>query len=220
MNNTCKNILSIHKTGITNRAIARELHIHHNTVKYWLDKNNLKPNGAISVHLIIVDGFATCSKCGARKTEDNFLLNRRGTKYPYKLSYCNECRKKQLYNYMNRDIKVFLSDRYNRLLLRANKHKIPITITKEDFISIYYKQNGKCFYTDINMVCKVGDGSNRYSMSVDKIIPELGYTKDNTVLCINKANTIKNDCTLEEMSLWMPNWYKRIIDKEVTNGNF
>jgi hypothetical protein len=48
------------------------------------------------------------------------------------------------------------------------------------------------------------------SMSVDKIIPENGYTIGNIVLCQKRINTMKGDATLSEMELWMPEWWKRI----------
>lgn len=213
MNNTCKNILELHKQGKTNRSIAQSIGVHHSTVSYWLRKMSLTANGSVARHLDVVDGVAQCSKCHIKKSENEFLLNRRNAKYPYRLSYCNDCRKIQSCDNMNSNIGTFLSDRYNRLKLRAHKKGIPITITKQEFIGLYHAQNGKCFYTDIPMVCRVGDGKDRYSLSVDKIIPDKGYTSGNTVLCVNKANTIKNDCTLEEIKLWMPDWYKRIINK-------
>lgn len=154
-----------------------------------------------------------CSRCGEDKPLKEYWLNRANKPNPYRLTYCNTCRYKQNNANLNSSVDKFLSDRYNRLVLRARNKNIQLTITKEEFIELYHSQNGKCFYTDINMVCRVGDGGNRYSMSIDKIIPELGYTKNNTVLCINKANTIKNDCSLEEIREWMPEWYERIISK-------
>jgi CRISPR/Cas system Type II protein with McrA/HNH and RuvC-like nuclease domain len=74
----------------------------------------------------------------------------------------------------------------------------------------YHSQNGVCFYTDKEMVCKVGEGKNRDSLSIDKIIPEKGYVKGNVVFCLNRINMAKNDLSLEEIQKWMPEWYSRI----------
>lgn len=39
----------------------------------------------------------------------------------------------------------------------------------------------------------------RYTQSVDKIVPELGYVKGNVWIVSYRANSIKNDATLEEL---------------------
>jgi len=36
--------------------------------------------------------------------------------------------------------------------------------------------------------------------------------KGNVVLCVARVNTIKSDVSLNEMKLWMPGWYERIVD--------
>ena len=40
---------------------------------------------------------------------------------------------------------------------------------------------------------------NYDSPSLDKIIPSLGYVKDNIWVISYRANTIKNNCTFEEI---------------------
>lgn len=48
----------------------------------------------------------------------------------------------------------------------------------------------------------------RYKQSLDKIIPELGYTKGNVWVVSYRANSIKNDATLEELKLLAANLEK------------
>lgn len=55
-------------------------------------------------------------------------------------------------------------------------------------------------------------------MSIDRLIPENGYVKENIVLCIYKANTVKNDLTLSELKEWIPSWYKKIERKLKMNS--
>lgn len=59
---------------------------------------------------------------------------------------------------------------------------------------IYRNQNGKCFYTGIDMTCGVyaGAGNRDYrAISIDRLNNNKGYEKDNVVLCCFWANTAK-----------------------------
>lgn len=50
-------------------------------------------------------------------------------------------------------------------------------------------------------------GKNSYS--IDRIIPELGYVKGNVAVISHKANTIKNNASIEELEKVL-NWLKEI----------
>lgn len=203
-------ILECYKQGKKNRAIARELSIHHNTVRYWLVKNNLKANYFGQPIEMVGDDLAKCTKCKDIKSIIDFQFGRKGQQYEYRFSFCNECRKKQSYLNLNNDVDKFLADRYNRLKLRAKKNNIDCTITKQEFIEQYKKQNGLCFYTDVKLICEVGSELHRDSLSIDKIIPEKGYIFGNIVFTTHRINTCKCDLSLDEIKQWMPGWYQRI----------
>jgi hypothetical protein len=160
-----------------------------------------------------MDFSKICVKCNKNLPLDMFPIQRKGKLYESMANYCKDCRKKQQYLNLNSSIDKFLSDKFNRTRLRAKKLNVEFDFTKENFIELYKKQNGKCFYTGIELDCKVGSGKSRNSLSVDRIKHELGYTKNNIVLCINRVNTMKNDATLEEIKEWMPGWYLKIINK-------
>jgi hypothetical protein len=157
------------------------------------------------------NGLARCSKCGADKSEDEFRVNRKGKKFEYVLSYCFECRHTQQCDNINSDIRLYLNDRWRRVKVRAKQKNISFTLTKEFLYDQFSQQNGKCFYTDVPLRCRVGEGYSRDAFSIDRVDFKLGYTPDNVVLCTYKANTIKTDVTLEEMKEWMPLWYERVI---------
>ncbi|HEY5267631.1 MAG TPA: hypothetical protein VII94_00675 [Candidatus Saccharimonadales bacterium] len=203
-------ILELYNQGKKNRVIARELSIHHNTVKYWLDKNNLKANYFGQPIEMVDEENARCSKCKDVLHIDNFQFGRKSKNYEYRFSYCNLCRKRQLRLNLNSDINRFLNDHYNRTKLRAQKKSIPFDLTKEQYMEQYNKQKGLCFFTDEKMVCELGSGKHKNSLSIDKIIPDKGYVLGNFVFASNKINTCKNDLTLEEIKRWMPLWYERI----------
>lgn len=203
-------ILELYHQGKKNRVIARELSIHHNTVKYWLDKNELKANYFGQPIEMVDEDRARCSKCKLVLHIDNFQFGRKGKDYQYRFSYCNECRKKQCYLNLNNDLNKFLSNTFNRSKLRAVKKGITFTISKQEYINQFNLQNGLCFYTDELLICKVNNKLSRNSLSIDKIDPDKGYVKGNVVFTTHRINTCKNDLSLEEIQKWMPDWYKRI----------
>lgn len=200
----------LHSQGLANREIARELEVHHGSVAFNLKKLGLSCNTANQPIDMVSATEARCKICKEIKSINEFQWGRKGQKYEYKFSYCNICRKKQVYLNLNSDINKFLADRFNRMKRRAQKNNIPFSVSKEEFINQFNIQNGLCFYTDTKMVCEVGSDLHRDSMSVDKIIPDKGYVIGNIVFATNRINTCKNDLSLEEMQKWMPEWYKRI----------
>jgi hypothetical protein len=71
-------------------------------------------------------------------------------------------------------------------------------------ISIYPKSN-KCPLLNINLkkgIKKIQDNS----LTLDRIIPKLGYVVDNVMFISHKANRIKNNLTLNEMRILLRNW--------------
>lgn len=87
---------------------------------------------------------------------------------------------------------------------RAKKHGIPINIDHDDIV--------------VPKVCPVlgiplfvSDGLfSPNSPSLDRIVPELGYTKGNVVVISHRANTMKSDATLPEL-LAVVRWLQRRI---------
>ena len=196
--------------GITNRQIAKKLNCHWNTITYWNRKFGLTSNGKYRQHLNMVSkNLAKCSKCNKIKKLNNFSWGRRA-KYPYQLSYCNSCKQQQQINNLNKNIENFLIEKHRRLKQRALKMKINFNISRKYLLNLYNNQNGKCFYTGVKMKVEYGTGRSKNSLSVDKIIPENGYIKNNVVLCCSRINTIKSDVSLDEMEVWMPIWFYKI----------
>lgn len=192
-----------------------------------MKRNNRNTTGGFNK---ISETLAKCWKCNEVLPIEQFPILRKNTKYEYTLGYCNKCRKEQIYSNYNNDKYRILKDRYLRLRSRAINKDIRFEISYEYFLSIYERQKGLCFYTDQEMVLKVGDGKNPSSFSVDKILIDSGYVEDNIVFCCNRINTIKNNMSISEMKLWTPDWYNRIIDMwrntlglpcfQVNYGNF
>jgi hypothetical protein len=78
---------------------------------------------------------------------------------------------------------------------RAHKHDIPFNLTEDD-ISI----PDKCPVLGFNLESQYGKGRLAYnSPTLDRIRPELGYTKGNVIVVSHRANRIKSDATPYEI---------------------
>lgn len=90
---------------------------------------------------------------------------------------------------------------------RAKKLGLPFNITAEDLVVPRL-----CPALGIPLRRNVGStGYHPNSPSVDRIVPELGYTKGNIVVISNRANTLKRDATAFELGLiaaWLTNVIK------------
>lgn len=85
---------------------------------------------------------------------------------------------------------------------RARELGIPFNLTKEDIVIPEF-----CPILGIKL--EYSDGSMAdYSPSIDRIIPELGYVKNNIIIISNRANRFKNNASLEEIEklyIWLKN---------------
>lgn len=204
-------ITQLHSTGLSNREIGKKIDLHHRTVGYHLKKNGLNPNGVIGKKLELVgENEAKCSRCEGIFSLQDWPMAREGKKYPYRLSYCNACRKKQMYKRLNDSPKSFMGDRFNKIRLRAIKEGTEFTLTKEHLIDLYDLQEGKCFYSDIKLTLMTGKGRLPTGISIDRVDNSKGYTNENIVLCTSRFNTIKSNLTMQEIEKYMPRIYKRI----------
>jgi hypothetical protein len=124
-----------------------------------------------------------CSLCGTEKTLRCF-----GKKDP---TVCNLCAK-VVAAYTLRDI------RYKRIRKmvsgakrRAEKFGIPFNLVVEDLV--------------IPDVCPITNvpfdfqGRRETAPSLDRLVPSLGYTKENTRIISVRINRIKSDATLDEL---------------------
>jgi len=218
-------MLNLNQLGKTNRFIANYLSTHHRTISYWLNKYGFKSTWANQPIERINSKEAKCSRCNKIKSITQFQHGRRGQKYEYHFSYCNDCRRRQIYLNLNSDIHTRLSGNYARLKARCKKRNIEFNLTRLDLEKLFILQRGKCFYTKIMLDWKVGEGRSRNSLSIDRVNPLYGYIRGNVVLCATRINSVKNDLTLLELKLWIPKWYLKtkklsILWNKVLKGDF
>lgn len=91
-------------------------------------------------------------------------------------------------------LKHNLSDKLKYAKYRAKRDKLPLDIDVDYLLSIY---TGVCPYLNIPLTLDSVSGNSLNAISLDKIIPELGYVKGNVQLISYKANVMKQDVSLE-----------------------
>lgn len=85
-----------------------------------------------------------------------------------------------------------------RARTRATERGMEFTITKEDIVI-----PDKCPLLGIDIIPKAKDRT--HSPSLDRIDSNKGYTPDNIWVVSSRANTLKNDATLQELELLVEN---------------
>ena len=86
--------------------------------------------------------------------------------------------------------------------LRAKKKGLLFELTLKEIKDLFDLQNGECHYSGIKMNVVKEDETkvhDPYKMTIDRIIPELGYVANNIVWCAYCINVMKQKMSLEKM---------------------
>ena len=91
----------------------------------------------------------------------------------------------------------WVQDAYANLKQRAKRNDLKMTLTKE---WLYENSSLYCpiFNTPLNYMAT---GKLGLRASVDRIIPNKGYTPENCQVVSFRANSIKSDATLQELQM-------------------
>jgi hypothetical protein len=187
--NNIKNISEFHKNKNCNDGYM-------NTCKLC------RHNNRKSIYYDITISEKKCFKCKLIKSSNEFnkdKSNKTGLQ-----TYCKKCGhiNQQKY-YKNGGLKVYIKELFRNLKRNASKRNIDVNISEEDIISLYYKQEGLCKLTNIQMTYdKYITNNNRVhhinNISVDRIDSNKHYSIDNIQLVCVKINIIKWDLPLDE----------------------
>lgn len=86
-------------------------------------------------------------------------------------------------------------------------------------LELYEKQNGKCFYTGKDLTISFNSGKQAdTAMSIDRINPLKGYSKDNIVLCGCRTNVSKSDMSQKEFYEMCKMVYFNLKDKKLDDN--
>lgn len=99
-------------------------------------------------------------------------------------------------------LEKYFHDRVISIKRRCDSNGTIFNLTRENLVELYEKQQGLCHYTGIKMnvsgkISKRGN-AEPLALSVDKVIPELGYVVSNIVLCVNAVNIFKGNQEMGE----------------------
>jgi hypothetical protein len=145
-----------------------------------------------------------CKGCGQDKLEDAFVLrnDRSGRRRPY----CNECRNNvERARYENHRRLQPFKLRCSRARARAKFLKVPFDLTPAYLESIW---TGQCPVLKCTIHWST-DRKNEYAAELDRHVPSLGYVKGNVTFLARKANRLKNNSSVEELTSlleWMKQW--------------
>lgn len=96
---------------------------------------------------------------------------------------------------------------------RARERLLPFSITQQDILAVWPDDNICPITLLVLQISGKNDprcrGPEPASPSIDKIIPELGYVKDNIAVISNLANRIKSDITDPEVFDRLAAWLRR-----------
>jgi hypothetical protein len=123
----------------------------------------------------------------------------------YRARYYKENKEQMLVQ--QRDYYALPENRAKKLLSktkeRATKDGIPFNLELEDIVIPTH-----CPYLGMKLTHHLGQGYLDSNSSIDKIVPELGYTKGNVQVISRLANQMKNSATKEQLLTFAHNIIK------------
>jgi uncharacterized protein YlaI len=204
-------IAYLHGLGKLNREISGATSISQPTVARILRQLGLITNGPRrGLSLVRTEaGNVRCVICRGEFPIDN-LATRTKNGRAYKIPRCEECKDLTDKSRIEYSATSFVARRLITIKARSKATNTPFGIDTPYVMSLYDNQKGQCFYTDKVLRTRLGHGYDRESLSLDRVIPNIGYEKGNLVLCTRKANMVKNDLSLEEVREYLPGWFRRL----------
>ena len=160
--------------------------------RYYLHKNNKR---CCTECRIIFEGIR--ENFHIKKYQENGKIS-----WNVKCRECfNKTNRERVIKYRN-DYKLFIKHKVSSYKSRANQENAPFDLDAEHLIELFEKQDSKCFYTNqeilfTNTVVAANRPDNM-TPSLDRLIPELGYTKGNVVWSAYYINRMKNDIPYKE----------------------
>jgi len=137
-----------------------------------------------------------CNFCGLALALSSFDNSYKGNK-TYKRNRCRKCSAKKGESY-----KKFIRRAHTKLKHARKKQGKEWDLTPEILFQIYEEQDGKCYLSGRCMSHTIAEGVKDLNISIDRIDPDKGYTKENISLCCVRANLIKHTLTNSELKDW------------------
>lgn len=136
-----------------------------------------------------------CRLCGAPVKADS------------KNATCNPCKNKERMRQAGEDLSKYIALKITWGKNNAKRRGLDFNLTKQELLDLYEEQKGLCALSGLPMT-RSSDNSE-YSLSIDRIDSESGYTKDNVQLVCWRINTMKSSLSVE-----MFKWWCKVIAKD------
>lgn len=136
----------------------------------------------------------TCTKCGDTLPLDSFYRSKFGTKG--RASECKSCflaRNRARYRTASRPRAAVL---LSHAKTRAERKGLAFNLDV-DWIDAAIKQ-GHCQITGLPFDLNLRGERNLFGPSLDRVVPEMGYTKENVKIVLFGYNSCKNTATADE----------------------
>lgn len=144
-----------------------------------------------------------CKICDELKPIDDFYTSQRSNLCKHHHRELGKVRKKEYRKDSKNKIKEKLKYQERKIRLWANyllsnsKYRTSEnTLTLEDIVDIYNKQNGLCYWFNVPLIPNLTK-KHPQTPSLDRIDRFDGYTKENVVLCSYAANIGRNETPIE-----------------------
>lgn len=203
MVHTCPSVIICVECGVEKPSSEFNNNKRNKTGKHFTCKEctSKKMKKKVSERTIIIPEFSVCTKCGKEKASYEFYRN--SYRFNGLSIKCKDCIKeerstteyKELFS-LGSKIRHLEDPRkrmFNAAKGRAKKQNLPFTITLDDvFIPTH------CPILGIPLEVSLGSPKDN-APSLDKVIPELGYIPGNISVISYRANTLKNNASIEEL---------------------
>jgi hypothetical protein len=151
-----------------------------------------------------VPAAKVCRSCKEKKPASEFrqyLRNADGL-----ASYCKACNSKDSNAYNKRQVRSNWASRllhYVRVAYSGAKRRKkvslwePYDIDRAFLFELLARQQGRCFWTNVEM--SLEEMGKPWSISLDRVDCDRGYTRDNVVLVCMSANLARNDSSPDDI---------------------
>ena len=157
-------------------------------------------------------GFRSCSKCKKEFPADNTHFFKHSQRSDGLHSWCKSCCKEGNKKSIEKKYSTF-EGRITTFLRTckesAKKRNQEFSLSRKDFLDMWKQQDGLCVYTGLPMELAP---ATLFSVSVERIDNNIGYTPENTVLVTNAVNRMKSNMEGEDffhfckcVTLWLSN---------------
>lgn len=147
-------------------------------------------------------GHKKCKSCKKVLDLSNFYTGTNGNGRTYTDRTCRPCSNGEKNKRRGKTPESFIRHLYSQLKYKRKKTHNYL-ITPEEIIELYYKQNGKCALSGIEMThIKDGSGYHGENISIDRIDCKDHYHLKNIQLVCYAVNMMKWTQEQEEMLQW------------------